>query len=252
MSFPEGLPREFDDLARASAGLSSLLEFASDANSRIPESVTVQDDTESIELTMLRDGTVVDFQLESDWKDEIEPEELGNTLSSLIGEAQQALYEDADAYLLERREEFEAEEESRDPDLGVEEMHNDAGKLLRKAQARGPVVMKEVMDRALDYVYSGLEEFGEGGTDDSSDVETIPLDEVDDVACESAGGTITKVIINAAWARTTPTAAVRQRIEEVLTEAQEGDENSGAAGEEFNDILLDVLQLMATPMSSRK
>lgn len=64
MSFSE-VPPELEDLMRTAARLSSFSALMSEASESIPDSVTVVDSTESLQLTMLRDGSIEDFIIES-------------------------------------------------------------------------------------------------------------------------------------------------------------------------------------------
>ena len=71
---------ELGELARLAVQMEDLAQRVMGASENVPDEVTVVDGTESLLITMRRDGSVADFQMESDWKDSIEPDDLGDAL----------------------------------------------------------------------------------------------------------------------------------------------------------------------------
>lgn len=79
MTMPQ-MSSELGELARLAVQMEDLAQRVMGASENVPDEVTVVDGTESLLITMRRDGSVADFQMESDWKDSIEPDDLGDAL----------------------------------------------------------------------------------------------------------------------------------------------------------------------------
>lgn len=79
MTMPQ-MSSELGELARLAVQMEDLAQRVMGASENVPVEVTVVDGTESLLITMRRDGSVADFQMESDWKDSIEPDDLGDAL----------------------------------------------------------------------------------------------------------------------------------------------------------------------------
>lgn len=245
------LHSELDDLLDVVGKLSSLSKLMAEAGENIPDSVTVEDDTGMLQLTVLRDGSIEDFQMESDWKDEIDPEDLGDVLTALVSEGMRELLGDADAFLLENLDEGGLEDDDLAvDDEAVERVQDDADSLVRQAQERGPVLRQQAEERAEEFIERSLDALNAG---EPLDDDVVSDEGVDDIVCQSSGGTVTRVVVNDAWARTTPTAAVRQRIAEELAEAS-GDSAPmfGFGDGESGEVLLDMLQLLGNSSSGRE
>ena len=242
---------ELGDLARLAVQMEDLAERIMGVGENVPDEVTVVDDTESLLVTMRRDGSVADFQMESDWKDEIDPEDLGDVLTALVSEGMRELLGDADAFLLENLDEggLEGDDLAVD-DEAVERVQDDADSLVRQAQERGPVLRQQAEERAEEFIERSLDALNAG---EPLDDDVVSDEGVDDIVCQSSGGTVTRVVVNDAWARTTPTAAVRQRIAEELAEAS-GDSAPmfGFGDGESGEVLLDMLQLLGNSSSGRE
>lgn len=100
MTMPQ-MSSELGELARLAVQMEDLAQRVMGASENVPDEVTVVDGTESLLITMRRDGSVEDFQMESDWKDSIEPDDLGDALTMLLGEAQYELMSGFDEALVE-------------------------------------------------------------------------------------------------------------------------------------------------------
>lgn len=245
------LHSELDDLLDVVGKLSSLSKLMAEAGENIPDSVTMEDDTGMLQLTVLRDGSIEDFQMESDWKDEIDPEDLGDVLTALVTEGIRELLGDVDAFLVENLDEGGLGDD--DPvldDEAVERIQDDADSLVRQAQERGPVLRQQAEEYAEEYIERSLDALNAG---EPLDDELLAGAGVKDVACQSSGGTVTRVVVNGAWARTTPTAAVRQRIAEELAEASGNSAPMFGFGDgESGEVLLDMLQLLSNSSLGRE
>ena len=215
MSFSE-VPPELEDLMRTAARLSSFSALVSEASENIPDSVTVVDSTESLQLTMLRDGSIEDFVIEVDWQDEIDPEDLGDALTALIGEAHHELFdgfEEAVADAIDDQDEEEDEEINVLTDSRVQQFKEDADALLRRAADDvAPVPFEQTIENLNAYVdrVSAMvddPEFLRGGA---------PVGETAPVWCDSVSGRPTSVHVDGYWAKTTPFVAVQAAIREAL------------------------------------
>ena len=215
MSLAE-LPSELEGLVKAAVQLSALSRVMSEASESIPDIVTVEDDTGMLQLTVLRDGSVDDFQMESDWKDEIDPEDLGDALTALIGEAHHELFdgfEEAVADAIDDQDEEEDEEINVLTDSRVQQFKEDADALLRRAADDvAPVPFEQTIENLNAYVdrVSAMvddPEFLRGGA---------PLGESAPVWCDSVSGRPTSVHVDGYWAKTTPFVAVQAAIREAL------------------------------------
>ena len=215
MSFSE-VPPGLEDLMRTAARLSSFSALVSEASENIPDSVTVVDSTESLQLTMLRDGSIEDFVIESDWQDEIDPEDLGDALTALIGEAHHELFdgfEEAVADAIDDQDEEEDEEINVLTDSRVQQFKEDADALLRRAADDvAPVPFEQTivnLNAYVDRVSAMVDdpEFLRGGA---------PLGESAPVWCDSVSGRPTSVHVDGYWAKTTPFVAVQAAIREAL------------------------------------
>lgn len=100
MTMPQ-MSSELGELARLAVQMEDLAQRVMGASENVPDEVTVVDGTESLLITMRRDGSVEDFQMESDWKDSIEPDDLGDALTMFLGEAQYELMSGFDEALVE-------------------------------------------------------------------------------------------------------------------------------------------------------
>ena len=61
MSLPQ-IP-DLDGLMEAFDQISALTDLMAEAQAQAPDSVTVEDSTQSLELTLLNDGTIDDFHI---------------------------------------------------------------------------------------------------------------------------------------------------------------------------------------------
>ena len=221
MSFSE-VPPELEDLMRTAARLSSFSALVSEASENIPDSVTVVDSTESLQLTMLRDGSIEDFVIESDWQDEIDPEDLGDALTALLGEAQSELLSGFDEALGEMSDDFEDIEN--EPinlltDPRVRQIQEDSEELIRRSYEEA--VPREVaIENANAYVERGFTMLDDPGFLNGGAVE---YDDSMPVWCERAAGRPTAVHVNAYWAQTQPFVTVQAAIrDELMVEPDNG------------------------------
>ena len=207
---------ELGDLARLVVQMEDLAERIVGVVENVPDEVTVVDDTESLLVTMRRDGSVADFQMESDWKDEIDPEDLGDALTALIGEAHHELFdgfEEAVADAIDDQDEEEDEEINVLTDSRVQQFKEDADALLRRAADDvAPVPFEQTIENLNAYVdrVSAMvddPEFLRGGA---------PVGESAPVWCDSVSGRPTSVHVDGYWAKTTPFVAVQAAIREAL------------------------------------
>ena len=215
MSLAE-LPSELEGLVKAAVQLSALSRVMSEASESIPDSVTVVDSTESLQLTMLRDGSIEDFVIESDWQDEIDPEDLGDALTALLGEAQSELLGGFDEALGEMSDDFEDIEN--EPinlltDPRVRQIQEDAEELTRRSyeEAVPREVAIENANAYAERVLAMLDDpdFLNGGAAAECD-DSVP------VWCERAAGHPTAVHVNAYWAQTQPFVTVQAAIRDEL------------------------------------
>ena len=222
MSFSE-VPPELEDLMRTAARLSSFSALVSEASENIPDSVTVVDSTESLQLTMLRDGSIEDFVIESDWQDEIDPEDLGDALTALLGEAQSELLSGFDEALGEMSDDFEDIEN--EPvnlltDPRVQQIQEDAEELLRRSydEAVPREVAIENANAYAERVLALLDDpdFLNGGA-------AVEYDDSAPVWCERASGRPTAVHVNAYWAQTQPFVTVQAAIKDELMAEPDND-----------------------------
>lgn len=221
MSFSE-VPPELEDLMRTAARLSSFSALVSEASENIPDSVTVVDSTESLQLTMLRDGSIEDFVIESDWQDEIDPEDLGDALTALLGEAQSELLSGFDEALGEMSDDFEDIEN--EPinlltDPRVRQIQEDSEELIRRSyeEAVPREVAIENANAYVERVFTMLDDPGflNGGA--------VEYDDSMPVWCERAAGRPTAVHVNAYWAQTQPFVTVQAAIrDELMVEPDNG------------------------------
>ena len=222
MSFSE-VPPGLEDLMRTAARLSSFSALVSEASENIPDSVTVVDSTESLQLTMLRDGSIEDFVIESDWQDEIDPEDLGDALTALLGEAQSELLSGFDKALEEMPDDFEDIED--EPinlltDPRVRQIQEDSEELIRRSYEEA--VPREV---AIENA-NALAERMRTMLDDPDFLNSGAAMEYDDstpVWCERAAGRPTAVHVNAYWAQTQPFVTVQAAIKEELMAEPDND-----------------------------
>ncbi len=207
---------ELGDLARLVVQMEDLAERIVGVGENVPDEVTVVDDTESLLVTMRRDGSVADFQMESDWKDSIEPDDLGDALTMLLGEAQYELMSDFDEALAESYDGPQEDEDAesinlltdprvREFEAGVEEfLENSRSNAVPLEQAH------EDADAYIDRVRAMLADpslgSGSGGPDGDSPV-----------WCERMAGRPTAVHVDGYWARTTPFVTVGAAIRDELT-----------------------------------
>lgn len=221
MSFSE-VPPGLEDLMRTAARLSSFSALVSEASESIPDSVTVVDSTESLQLTMLRDGSIEDFVIESDWQDEIDPEDLGDALTALLGEAQSELLSGFDEALGEMSDDFEDIEN--EPinlltDPRVRQIQEDSEELIRRSyeEAVPREVAIENANAYVERVFTMLDDPGflNGGA--------VEYDDSMPVWCERAAGRPTAVHVNAYWAQTQPFVTVQAAIrDELMVEPDNG------------------------------
>ena len=207
---------------RTAARLSSFSALVSEASENIPDSVTVVDSTESLQLTMLRDGSIEDFVIESDWQDEIDPEDLGDALTALLGEAQSELLSGFDEALGEMSDDFEDIEN--EPinlltDPRVRQIQEDSEELIRRSyeEAVPREVAIENANAYVERVFTMLDDPGflNGGA--------VEYDDSMPVWCERAAGRPTAVHVNAYWAQTQPFVTVQAAIrDELMVEPDNG------------------------------
>lgn len=222
MSFSE-VPPELEDLMRTTARLSSFSALMNEASENVPDSVTVVDSTESLQLTMLRDGSIEDFVIESDWQDEIDPEDLGDALTALLGEAQSELLSGFDEALGEMSDDFEDIEN--EPvnlltDPWVRQIQEDAEELTRRSyeEAVPREVAIENANAYAERVFALLDDpdFLNGGA-------AAEYDDSTPVWCERAAGRPTAVHVNAYWAQTQPFVTVQAAIRDELMAEPDND-----------------------------
>ena len=207
---------------RTAARLSSFSALVREASENIPDSVTVVDSTESLQLTMLRDGSIEDFVIESDWQDEINPEDLGDALTALLGEAQSELLSGFDEALGEMSDDFEDIEN--EPinlltDPRVRQIQEDSEELIRRSyeEAVPREVAIENANAYVERVFTMLDDPGflNGGA--------VEYDDSMPVWCERAAGRPTAVHVNAYWAQTQPFVTVQAAIrDELMVEPDNG------------------------------
>lgn len=234
-----------DDMMETFEQVSALADFMEAANAHAPDSVTVEDPTQSLELTMLRDGTIEEFHIENDWRDRIEPEDLGDAISALIGDANTELMAASEAYLAENYEEWQEEREGHEfnslTSPIVAQTRADASEILDRA-AECRTSLDDALSEALSYVDEALAETRAFIT---AMEETDEQDIVGEtVWCTKTAGRVTSVGVNPAWAATTPYPVLRDRILSVLAgeDDTDFDESSSAQrGEEVIALLLSQL-----------
>ena len=207
---------ELGDLARLVVQMEDLAERIVGVGENVPDEVTVVDDTESLLVTMRRDGSVADFQMESDWRDSIDPDDLGDVVTTLLGEAQYELMSGFDEALAESFDGPQEDEDAEsinlltDPrvrkfEAGVEEfLESSRSDAVPLEQAR------EDADAYIDRVRAMLADpsLGSGSGEPDGD---------SPVWCERMAGRPTAVHVDGYWARTTPFVTVGAAIRDELT-----------------------------------
>ena len=235
---------------RTAARLSSFSALVSEASENIPDSVTVVDSTESLQLTMLRDGSIEDFVIESDWQDEIDPEDLGDALTALLGEAQSELLSGFDEALGEMSDDFEDIEN--EPvnlltDPRVQQIQEDAEELLRRSydEAVPREVAIENANAYAERVLALLDDpdFLNGGV-------AAEYDDSTSVWCERISGRPTAVHVNPYWAQTQPFVTVQAAIKDELM--AEPDNEIGGMSEDLasqgSTIIAQLISNIRRPM----
>lgn len=219
MTMPQMSP-ELGDLARLAVQMEALAERVQGASENVPDEVTVADGTESVLITMRSDGSVADFQMESDWMESIDPDDLGDTLTMLLGEAQyelmagfdEALAESFDGPLGDEDEEsinLLTDPRVREFEAGVEEfVQSSLSDAVPLEQAH------EDAEAYIDRVRAMLADPSLGSGSGEPDCDSP-------VWCERMGGRPTAVHVDGYWARATPFVAVRAAIRDELTMAAE-------------------------------
>ena len=219
MTMPQ-MSSELGELARLAVQMEDLAQRVMGASENVPDEVTVVDGTESLLITMRRDGSVADFQMESDWKDSIEPDDLGDALTMLLGEAQYELMSDFDEALAESYDgpqedegdesiNFLTDPRVREFEAGVEEfLENSRSDVVPLEQAR------EDADAYIDRVRAML-------ADPSLGADSGEPDCGSPVRCERMAGRPTAIHVDGYWAGTTPFVTVRAAIRNELTTAAE-------------------------------
>lgn len=208
------IPDELHGLVKIGARLDALAGLMNEASEGLPDRVSVEDSTGMLELTMLRDGTIEDFQMESDWKDEIDPEDLGDAVTALLGDARVELMESIEEAVSEEYEELLDDDESFNilTDSFAEKIRNEVA--AARDRSYGSVVsLQQALDDAdsfMDRAHAALNDPVLLGVDDE-----VNLSE--SVACSRVGGKPISIRVNSSWARTTPYAAVQAGIREELT-----------------------------------
>lgn len=214
------MPPEFGDLARLAVQMEDLAERMMGVSENIPDEVTVVDGTESLLITMRRDGSVADFQMASDWRGSIDADALGDALTMLLGEAQYELMAGFDEALAES---FDGPQEDEDDesinlltDPRVHDFEAGVEEFLQSSRSNA-VPLEQAHEDAeayIDRVRAMLDDpslgSGSGEPDGGSPV-----------WCERMGGRPTAVHVDGYWARTTPFVAVRAAIRDELTMAAE-------------------------------
>ena len=234
------IPDELHGLVKIGARLDALAGLMNEASEGLPDRVSVEDSTGVLELTMLRDGTIEDFQMESDWKDEIDPEDLGDAVTALLGEARAELMESIEEAVSEEYEELLDDDESFNilTDSFAERIRNEAA--AARDRSYGSVVsLQQALDDAdsfIDRVHTAINDPAFFNRDDDQPDLSAP------VACGRVGGKPVSIHINDSWARTTPYASVQADIRQELTAEGEGD--SADLRQEFSrqgDVVLEQL-----------
>ena len=234
MSFPQDA--ETKGLVESFTRLSALADLMREARSEVPDRITVEDSSGALSLTMRGDGAIEDLQIDNDWQDEIEPEDLGDTISALIGEARGGLYEGLNSYIEDCDGDFGVNEGGRvrqdDAPSAVDDVQVQSERLLSMAADQGDVLYSQALEGAygmlerVDQVVEDLDSLELEAVDVGAEME---LDSGESFACESAGRSIVRVAISPGWARTTPTPIIRRELLEVMTSA-------GDDAEEPNEI----------------
>lgn len=247
MSFPQDA--ETKGLVESFTRLNALADLMREARSEVPDRITVEDSSGALSLTMRGDGAIEDLQIDSGWRDEIEPEDLGGAITALIGEARTGLYEGANAYIEERADEFE----DRVGDAVQMGGPGDAiqaktDEIMFRSADQGQVLASQAFEDLFDFtarVNLMIDDFESAGADEASgEDEEFPDGEA--FVCEESGGLIVRVMINPDWARTTSTATIRRELSEVLTsvEGDAVDDDAGAVLGDAEQLIVDLLGVL--------
>lgn len=241
MSLPQ-IP-DLDGLMEAFDKISALTDLMAEAQAQAPDSVTVEDSTQSLELTMLNDGTIEDFHIESDWRDNIDPEDLGASITALIGDANTELLSASGTFLEENYEDWQEEQEEREfnslTSPVVQQTRQDADEILERASGQ-MVPLDDSLAEAFSFVDDALAKarafaaMNEGAASDEDHVG-------EEVWCERTAGIVTSVGVDPAWAAATPYPVLRSRIFDALVgqDGEDSDQESFARrGEAITEQLL--------------
>ena len=222
MSLPQ-IPN-FDGLMEAFDQISALTDLMAGARAQAPDSVTVEDSTQCLELTMLNDGTIEDFHIESDWRDSIDPEDLGTSITALISDATTELMSASGVFLEESYEDWQEEQEEREfnslTSPVVQQTRQDADEILERASGQ-MVPLDEALSEAFSYMDDALAKaralaaMDEGSASYEDHV-------AQEVWCERTAGIVTSVGVDPAWAVVTPYPVLRSRIFDALVGQNEG------------------------------
>ena len=215
------------------SGLSALVEEAQGA---IPESVTVVDPTQSLQIVLRADGVVDDFQILMRWRERIPPKRLGAAISDLLAQARRELYADCEEALEEGAARLGSAQSSKEfnvlTDPVAQQIRDNAQELLERSKGMA-VPYAQALSEADDYVEralqaafqacsSGLEEEEE----EAEEVHDAP------VRCVRRGGAISSVLIDGNWAASTPTPSLRAEIMATIL----ADVDDGQDGELFAEL----------------
>ena len=218
MSLPQ-IP-DLDGLMEAFDKISALTDLMAEAQAQAPDSVTVEDSTQSLELTMLNDGTIEDFHIESDWRDNIDPEDLGASITALIGDANTELLSASGTFLEENYEDWQEEQEEHEfnslTSPVVQQTRQDADEILERASGQ-MVPLDDSLAEAFSFVDDAL------------------------AKARASAGIVTSVGVDPAWAAATPYPVLRSRIFDALVgqDGEDSDQESFAQrGEAITEQLL--------------
>lgn len=209
------ISEEMYGLLKIGARLDALAGLMLEAGEGLPESVTVEDSTGMLELTMLRDGSVEDFQMENDWKEEIDPEDLGDAVSALLGEARTELFEPIEEAVSDQYEEMIDDDESFNilTDSFVEKIRAEEAAILDRSR-NSFVPLQQALDDAdsfMDRAYAAINDFESFVSGDEES------DFCEPVVCRRISGKVISIHVNGNWARSAPYPTVQAEIRRGLT-----------------------------------
>lgn len=209
------IPGDLYGLVKIGARLDALASLMLEASEGLPESITVEDSKGVLELTMLRDGSVEDFQMESGWKEEIDPGDLGEAVNALLGEARTNLFEPIEEAISDQYEEMIDDDESFNilTDSFVEKIRAEAAANLDRSY-NSFVPLQQALDDAdsfMDRAYAAINDFESFVSGDEEP------DFCEPVVCRRIGGKVISIHVNGNWARSAPYPTVQAEIRRGLT-----------------------------------